>query len=210
MHEPGVALTDYLLCLETGAFAFLLARHPAPTAARRVVALIFSCLTASSLLGGSYHGFFPGKTATSGGWALWAATMLVLGLAASLTWVLFALLCSPRLLRPVLGLAAALFAAYAFVVLRVDHRFLVSAIYSTPPILAVLSLMALRSLRGRSPQARLAAAAILLMILASILQQLHVGLDPVWFNHNALYHLLEGTAMALLFVAARRAPASAL
>ncbi len=123
---------------------------------------------------------------------------------------LSALFRSLRLPRPLRALAAPPFAAYAFVVLRWANRFLVSAIYSTPPILAVLSLMALRSLRGRSPQARLAAAAILLMILASILQQLHVGLDPVWFNHNALYHLLEGTAMALLFVAARRAPASAL
>jgi uncharacterized protein DUF6962 len=38
-----------------------------------------------------------------------------------------------------------------------------------------------------------------------VLQQLRVGLHPVWFNHNALYHLLEGIGLAMLFVALRAA-----
>ena len=43
------------------------------------------------------------------------------------------------------------------------------------------------------------------MLAAAVLQQLHVGLHPVWFNHNALYHLLEGIGFAGLFVALRAA-----
>jgi len=41
------------------------------------------------------------------------------------------------------------------------------------------------------------------MFAASALQQLHVGLHPRYFNHNALYHLIQGIALALLFNALR-------
>jgi hypothetical protein len=207
--EPDVSLTDYLLTLETGAFAWLLHRHPAPTPARRLAALIFATLALSSLTGGTYHGFFPAKTATLGGWALWIATMLVLGVAASLTWAFFLLLVGFRSVRGILAPVTALFTLYAWVVLFVDHSFRTNAIFAAPPVLAVLALMIVRALRERSSNAAMSAGAILLMLLASVLQQLHVGLHPVWFNHNALYHLLEGTAMAILFVALRRAPAEA-
>lgn len=208
--EPDVSLTDYLLTLETGTFAWLLHRHPSPTPARRLAALIFATLALSSLTGGTYHGFFPEKTVTPGGWALWIATMLILGVAASLTSAFFLLLTGFRSVRGILPPVAALFALYTCVVLFVDHSFRTNAIFAAPPVLAVLALMIVRALRDRSPNAAMAAGAILLMLLAAVLQQLHVGLHPVWFNHNALYHLLEGTAMAILFVALRRAPAETL
>jgi hypothetical protein len=100
---------------------------------------------------------------------------------------------------------AAAFVIYAYVVLRVDHSFRVSAVFSTPPVLAVLVVMLVRAVRDRHRNAILASAAIVLMLCAAVLQQLHVGLHPVWFNHNALYHLLEGIALAMLFVALRAA-----
>lgn len=207
--EPDVSLTDYLLTLETGAFAWLLHRHPSATPARRLAALIFATLALSSLTGGTYHGFFPEKTATPGGFALWIVTMLLLGLAASLTWAVFLRLCGVRSVRRILPPVAALFVLYACVVLFVDHRYRTSAIFTAPPVLAVLALMIARSRRERSPNAALAAGGILLMLLGGVLQQLRVGLHPAWFNHNALYHLLEAVAMAILFLALRRAPAEA-
>jgi len=94
---------------------------------------------------------------------------------------------------------------YAYVVVRIDHSFRVSAIFSTPAVVAVLAFMLVRAIRDEHPNAKLASTAILLMLSAAVLQQLHVGLHPVWFNHNALYHLLEGIALAMLFVALRRA-----
>jgi hypothetical protein len=208
--EPDVSLTDYLLTLETGVFAWLLHRHPSPTPARRLAALIFATLALSSLTGGTYHGFFPEKTATPGGWALWIATMLLLGLAASLTWAVFLLLSGVRSARRILPPVAALFVLYACVVLFVDHRYRTNAIFAAPPVLGLLALMITRARRDGSANAALAAGGILLMLLAGALQQLHVGLHPVWFNHNALYHLLEGIAMAILFLALRRAPAETL
>jgi hypothetical protein len=195
--------------VETAVFAVLLWRRRPATIARRVSALIFACLSLSSLTGGSYHGFFQGKTESPDGWVVWIATMLILGVAAGLAWILFFLLCGARDLRIPVPLVAAAFLIYAYVVLRVDHTFRVSALFSAPPVLAVLVLMLVRALRDRHPGPRLASAAIVLMLAAAVLQQLHVGLHPVWFNHNALYHLLEGIALAMLFLALRAARSEA-
>ena len=168
-----------------------------------MASMIFACLAASSLTGGSYHGFFPGKSESPGGWSVWITTMLLLGLAAGLAWILFFVLSGVRDPRKMVPPVAAALLAYAYVVLRVDHSFRVSAIFSTPPVLALLGLMLVRAVRHGDGQARLASAAIVLMLAAAGLQQLHVGVHPVWFNHNALYHLLEGIALAMLFVALR-------
>ena len=187
-------------------FAVLLWRQRPATTARRVAALIFACLCASSVTGGSYHGFFAGGTEDATGWSVWITTMLILGVAAALTWIFFILLLGgARGLRAVVPAVAAAFLVYAYVVVRIDHSFRVSAIASAPAVLAVLVLMLVRAVRDRHRNATLASAAIVLMLAAAVLQQLHVGLHPVWFNHNALYHLLEGIALAVLFVALRAA-----
>jgi hypothetical protein len=39
--------------------------------------------------------------------------------------------------------------------------------------------------------------------VAAGIQQGGIGLHPVYFNHNALYHLVQGIALALIFLAAR-------
>ncbi len=192
--------------METAIFAVLLWRQRPARTARRVAALIFGCLCASSVTGGSYHGFFPGGTEGPGGWAVWITTMLILGVAASLAWILFfVLLGGARGLRGVVVAVGGAFLVYAYVVVRIDPSFRVSAIASAAPVLAVLVLMLVRAVRDGHRNATLASAAIVLMLAAAVLQQLHVGLHPVWFNHNALYHLLEGIALAVLFVALRAA-----
>jgi hypothetical protein len=193
--------------VETAVFAVLLWRQRPVRTARRVAALIFACLCASSVTGGSYHGFFPGGTeGPGGGWAVWITTMLIIGVAASLAWILFFLLLGvERGLRGVGVAVTAAFLVYAYVVVRIDHSFRVSAIASAAPVLALLVLMLVRAVRDGHRNATLASAAIVLMLAAAVLQQLHVGLHPVWFNHNALYHVLEGIGFAGLFVALRAA-----
>jgi hypothetical protein len=193
--------------VETAVFAVLLWRQRPVRTARRVAALIFACLCASSVTGGSYHGFFPGGTeGPGGGWAVWITTMLIIGVAASLAWILFFLLLGvERGLRGVGVAVTAAFLVYAYVVVRIDHSFRVSAIASAAPVLALLVLMLVRAVRDGHRNATLASAAIVLMLAAAVLQQLHVGLHPVWFNHNALYHVLEGIGFAGLFVVLRAA-----
>ena len=45
----------------------------------------------------------------------------------------------------------------------------------------------------------LAALGLLLIFLGSALQQARVGIHPVYFSHNTLYHLVEVVALLLIF-----------
>jgi hypothetical protein len=39
--------------------------------------------------------------------------------------------------------------------------------------------------------------------MGAAVQQLRIGLHPAYFNHNALYHLVQAVALALVFAACR-------
>ncbi len=88
---------------------------------------------------------------------------------------------------------------YFLFVLFVDFRFLVSIVFTLPPLIALLCLFIKLSVQRQSQAAVIGSIAILLMFLALVLQQMHIGLHPIYFNYNALYHLIQGIALALLF-----------
>ncbi len=41
------------------------------------------------------------------------------------------------------------------------------------------------------------------MLLAAAAQQAKIGINPRFFDHNALYHLLQAVALFMVFLAAR-------
>jgi hypothetical protein len=41
-------------------------------------------------------------------------------------------------------------------------------------------------------------------LVAALVQRVGLAPHPVYFNHNALYHLLQGVALLLFYLAARR------
>jgi hypothetical protein len=45
---------------------------------------------------------------------------------------------------------------------------------------------------------------MLLSIAGAVLQQSRLGVHPVWFNHNDLYHVVQAVALWLLQRAALR------
>jgi hypothetical protein len=49
----------------------------------------------------------------------------------------------------------------------------------------------------------LAAGGLALSLAAALLQQLRVGIHPVYFNHNVLYHVLQALVLYLLFLGSR-------
>jgi len=150
------------------------------------------------LFGGIYHGFFTQQDPV--GRVLWILTLAAIGGAATMSWMLSAVL-TRTAMRKAAWLSGLLFIGYLAYVVFADRRFVVSIVFALPPLLVLLVIFVRRA---RSWSALQGASAILLMLLASVLQQLHVGIHPVYFNHNALYHLLQGAALALLFVALKR------
>jgi len=57
--------------------------------------------------------------------------------------------------------------------------------------------------RTRAGPLRAGMAGLLLTFIASGAQQAGIDLHPRYFNHNALYHLLQAVAMWLVYVSAR-------
>jgi predicted Co/Zn/Cd cation transporter (cation efflux family) len=45
---------------------------------------------------------------------------------------------------------------------------------------------------------------LVLSFIAAAIQQIGIGLHPLYFNHNALYHLIQAIGLFLLFWTARR------
>jgi hypothetical protein len=202
--EPDVTLTDYGLFTECAAFAWLIARRPAKLAALRSWIVLFFLFTAlAAFFGGTVHGFFSGETASVGR-VLWKASMLAIGATALTVWAIGARLMFARHgAERIVAVAAGLTAAYAAVILFVSDAFWVAVAGYLPAAVFLFVGFLRAALRERVRWARLGAWALALSFGAAAIQQLRVALHPVYFNHNALYHLVQAVALALLFIACR-------
>lgn len=204
MTEPDVALTDYALFVECAVFAWLIARRPADRLALRPWTVLFFASTAlAALFGGTVHGFFAAETGSIGR-VLWKASMLAIGATALAGYVIGArLLFDHQLADRVFGIAAGLTAGYAALIVFFSDAFWV-AVAGYLPAAAFLLVGFLRAVvRGRASWARLGAGGLMLSFVAAAIQQLRIALHPVYFNHNALYHLVQAVALVLLFIAFR-------
>lgn len=199
MLEPDVALTDYALTLESGAFAWLLARRGA--ARRGWSVLFFASVAAAALLGGTVHGFFPGDGGL--GALLWRATLLATGLTTLAAWALGARLAlSPSAARVVTGAAVLQLVAYAVVVLAVTDEFRVAVVNYVPAAVALGVALAVARRRTRARPALVGALGVGVLLGGSWVLVKQVALHPVYLTHNAVYHVIEAVALAMLYHAA--------
>jgi len=200
--EPDVALTDYALALECAVFAWLLGRGPSAAAALRAWFVVFFCaIGLSALLGGTEHGFLLDET-TLLHTLVWKGALIAIGVSALAAWLIGARLIAPAAARRVRAGAVALFVGYLFAVARTD-AFLVAIVHYLPAVLFLLIVFAWRYRRGRERHYLWGVVGLLLTFAAAGVQRAGIGLHPMWFNHNALYHLIQAVALALLFLAAR-------
>jgi len=194
LAEPDVALTDLGLALESGAFAVILDRT---RPVGRHFTLFFAATATASVLGGAVHGFFP-DPASPASHALWRAALLAIGVAALGACAAAAHLgLREGVARRVVRIATLELAVYAAIVLSGDRPFAVAVCEYLPAALFLLAVLIARFARRREGAVLVGAAGLGLTFVASGLQQAGVGLHPRWFNHNALYHLLEGIALAI-------------
>lgn len=204
MMEPDVTLTDYALALEGVLFLVLLRRGQArPGRLRSWFSLFFASVSAASLCGGTVHGFFLDEQ-TLGYAILWPTTLLAIGVTALSAWTIGAkLLFSRRVARWVIVAAVVQFAFYSVVVLFRTEEFWVAILDNLPAVLFLLIALGLAYRREKHRSLLLAAGGLALTLVAALLQQLGVGIHPVHFNHNALYHGLQAVALFLFFLGGR-------
>lgn len=202
MTEADVALTDYGLAIEGAALAWLVARRPAH-AGRSWLVLFFAAIAAGALAGGTVHGFFLDPSSL-GQRLLWPAALLAVGVTAWAAWSAGAAVAfSPPVARGIAAAAALQFLLYAATILLVSQDFAVAVAEYAMAALFLLAVFARAGARAGERQALAGVAGILLTLLASGAQHFRVAPHPVYFNHNALYHALEGVALALIYLGAR-------
>ncbi len=204
MAEPAVTLTDYGIAALCAVLAHLLYHRGARGSGFRGWFTTFFVATGvAALLGGTVHGFFPDESSRAHS-MLWSATLLAIGVATLTAWSAGAkLLFVPRMARWIQGLAIAELVVYAFLVVSATEDFRLAIAMYLPASLFLLVALWLGWRRQRVPALKTAAFGLVLTLVAAAVQQLRVAVHPVYFDHNALYHVIQAVALVLVFVGAR-------
>ncbi len=200
LMEPDVALTDFGLTIECAVLATLLSRqNRRRDAVRFWFIVLFFALGFGSFLGGIEHGFIEDKTSKVQG-LVWAATLMSIGIAALAAWVIGArLLFFERVVRWITGTAVLVFAFYSVIVLWLIRDFWIAVVYYLPASFFLLAVLLIEYRRTPQRYHRAGVAGLGLTIVAAIVQQAGFGLHPQYFNHNALYHLIQALGFLLIY-----------
>ena len=202
--EPDVTFTDYGLAIECALFTYLLYRQGDPQQPLRTwFALFFGSVGVAALTGGTVHGFFL-DVSTTGYAILWPVTLIAIGVSALAGWVIASkLLFSPDVARLISIVASVMFIAYGVAVLFITQTFMLAVINYLPAALFLALALATVYARVRQRPVLVGLAGMALTFVAAGVQQGGVALHPVYFNHNALYHLIQAAALFMIFWAAR-------
>ncbi len=168
--------------------------------------LFFAAAAMASLVGGTLHGFFLDETSL--GYSIFSSlSLLAIGVTSLSGWVFGARLALTRDLTIWITRAAFLqLIVYTAVVLFVNDAFWVAIADYLPATLFLLVAFILVSRRYRSVRVSLGAWGLTLVFVGSVLQQFRIAIHPVYFNHNALYHVVQDVALALIFIGCRGLP----
>lgn len=207
IHDPDVVLTDLALALLGAYLAWRLAGAPLRTAMTRTGVVVMGALASAALWGAIFHAFFPAGTKTGAGFAAWVPVVLsIVVVGAALLW-LGLHVWARRIPAPARRAVVAAYAVgFAGVALLVDESFSTIVRFYAPPLALFLVASAYQAARSRSAGWALIALSLAISVLAAVVQQARVAIDPEYFDHNAVYHVLQGIALVLLYRGFRRAP----
>jgi hypothetical protein len=206
IHDPDVALTDLGLALLGAFLGWLLWRAPGQSALQKNGAVLMAGLANAALWGGIFHAFFPAGTATLPGFLAWIPVTLSIAIAAGAMLDL-----SFRLLLPGIpsriqrSLVATYSIAFVVFVLFVHESFSTIVYFYTPALLVLLFAAARRAISSRDAGWAFISTGLAVSMLAAVLQQAKVAVHPTYFDHNAVYHVVQAVALLILYTGWRRA-----
>jgi hypothetical protein len=208
IYDPDVVVTDVVLAILGGYLGWRLGR----ASGRRTIlisgALLMGGLASAALWGAIFHAFFPAGTATFPGFLAWIPVTLSIVIAASVMLDLSLRLLLPRIPRQPRRSIVAVYAVIFIGVVLFVHESFGSIVYFYSPALLLLLLVAGRQgLVRRDPGWTLIASGLLLSVGAAMLQLARVALHPVYFDHNAVYHVVQSLALIVLYMGWRQASA---
>jgi hypothetical protein len=95
------------------------------------------------------------------------------------------------------AIVAAYAATFAVVALLIDASFATIVRFYAPVLVLFLIVAGGQAARTRSAGWTLIAASFAISLVAAALQQARVSIHPEHFDHNAVYHVLQGLALVL-------------
>jgi len=203
LDEVVVGVTDYLLALECAVFAWVLrAIREGRWQIRNFFAAFFGLTALASVAGGTSHMFFSGSSSLAAS-LFWMVTVLALGGVAFAAWSIGAILFFAERNRVrVVILAAVEWAVYGAYVVAIDDRFVVAIANYIPAALFLAISFAFAYWRDRRRTILSGLSGLALTGIAAVMQRSGLALHPLYFNHNATYHLVQGIGFFLIFIAA--------
>jgi hypothetical protein len=206
IHDPDVVFTDLGLALLGGYLGWRLWNAPGQRMLLRTGALLMGGLASAALWGAVFHALFPAGTATPAGFLIWVPVALSIVLAASVMLELSLRLLLPRIQSRVRRLIVATYAVvFAVVVLLVHESFSSIVDFYTPALVLLLIAAGQQALRNRDAGWTLITTGLIMSAGAAMLQQAKVAVHPVYFDHNAVYHVVQAIALVFLYFGWRRA-----
>lgn len=201
--EPDVMLTDYFLTLECFAFLCLLYRkNHARNSAKMWFQILFCSLGLSAFFGGTVHGFFLDPLSL-GHTLLWPLTMIMIGVSALALWAIGAVIqFSGKIRRWIIQCAMAVFIAYSFVAVFLIQPFWLAIADYLPAIFFLIYIYLKTYIKTHERRVLAGFWGLTLTLVAAVIQHAKIAIHPTYFNHNALYHLVQAIALFMLFYSA--------
>lgn len=202
--EPAVALTDYTIAIESGLLAALLWRKQISVSHRWFVSF-FAFIGLAAALGGTVHGFVPDETTVTHE-VLWRATLITIGVVAFAAAMAAANSGWGRAVQRIVEMIAAIgFAIYCVAVLFFTQQYLAAIIVYLPATVFLLVSFIAAYFRARATgrertRMLIGAAGMLLTFVAAGAQQSRIEIARL--DHNALYHVIQAVALALIYIGA--------
>ena len=153
-------------------------------------------------MGGTVHGFIHENTLFHT--IFWRSTIVLIGVSALSAWVLGALIMLGNKGRErIRVLALVNFVFYLFYVLFFNQSFAVAVVNYLPSAIFLLIGFGITYKRTLNRLALVALSGLILTFVAAGIQQLEIGIHAQYFDHNALYHVIQAFGLFLVFSGAR-------
>lgn len=199
MLEPDVTITDYILAVQCLCFALLIYRK----AANFPWIFLFGSLSSASLMGGTVHGFLPDESSLAYA-ILWRLTLISIGGMTLAGWYVgSAFFINKPAAEWIRKVAIAQFCLFSAIIIFYSQQFLLAALNYLPSAFFLFALFLRGYFKTKERAYLFGVVSIALTFLGSFIQIAKVSLHPIYFNHNALYHVIQFIAICLLFIMAR-------
>ena len=204
IHDPDVVFTDLGLAALGAYLGWRLWNATDRGTLQTAGAILLAGLASAALWGAIFHAFFPAQTTTLAGFLVWipvALSVLVVGatlfdLGLRSLWPRL----TPLTRRAIVATYAVSFAA---AVLLVDESFSTIVRFYGPAVVFFLIAAAREAVRTRTAGWTLVTAGFVVSLGAAVIQQMRVAIHPAYFDHNAVYHVVQGGAVILLYLGFR-------